>query len=452
MQTQSPRDLEDTRRTDISRIQRQFGPGSVQIRGQVPGARRRCQPSSAYRIGQNLVCASASSAAGSDPATMPQPAKSLAFLPPTSPHRSAMPHSPSPLASTQPTGTAAAAPVHALQLADQVHGGLGRSAADRRGRMQRGRQGQRRVVRGLAGRRARRAPACQVLDVGQLEQADGCSSIRRSAQSGASAARTSATPYWCSSWFLAEASSASPSARSCSGVRAPRRVPASTSEYSFLPGPPDVAARESRRAGRRSRTCSSPGYRSASRPSRTRVSMSCGGGRVLLEGEHDLLAAGRRLDRLTAVATARSQAGGVRLPSDQRRPAGGTSGAGVRRVLACRLAGSGSCWPAAFGSGRIVVSQAWPSRRPTTMPGHHQHRAVGGRIEGEAAEGDRAGAGDGDLVGDQRAVEQFAQPFLAGREPVVPGRQRDLRDRAPADECRRRAGPRPAPAAPAAWR
>ena len=41
---------------------------------------------------------------GWDPATMPQPANSLARLPTISPQRSAMPHSPLPRASTQPTG------------------------------------------------------------------------------------------------------------------------------------------------------------------------------------------------------------------------------------------------------------------------------------------------------------------------------------------------------------
>jgi 2-succinyl-5-enolpyruvyl-6-hydroxy-3-cyclohexene-1-carboxylate synthase len=68
--------------------------------------RRRRQASSANRMGANLATVSASSAAGSEPATMPQPANSRARGPSTSAHRSAMPHSPLPRASTQPTGPA----------------------------------------------------------------------------------------------------------------------------------------------------------------------------------------------------------------------------------------------------------------------------------------------------------------------------------------------------------
>ena len=72
---------------------------------------------------------------------------------------------------------------------------------------------------------------------------------------------------------------------------------------------------------------------------------------------------------LTAVATARSQAGGVRLPSDQRRPVGGTSGAGTGSSGISSWPARGSCRSAPSGSDWIVVSQAWPSRRPTTMRG-----------------------------------------------------------------------------------
>ena len=68
----------------------------------LPGA----QASSANRMGANLATVSASSAAGSEPATMPHPANSLARRPSTCAHRSAMPHSPFPRASTQPTGPA----------------------------------------------------------------------------------------------------------------------------------------------------------------------------------------------------------------------------------------------------------------------------------------------------------------------------------------------------------
>ena len=64
---------------------------------------------SASRIGTSFADDSATSASGSDPATMPQPAKSRirdGSSRDTAPHRSAMPHSPSPVASIHPTGPA----------------------------------------------------------------------------------------------------------------------------------------------------------------------------------------------------------------------------------------------------------------------------------------------------------------------------------------------------------
>jgi hypothetical protein len=57
-------------------------------------------------MGRNLTWASASSATGSEPATMPQPANSRARSPASWAQRRAMPHSPFPSASTQPTGPA----------------------------------------------------------------------------------------------------------------------------------------------------------------------------------------------------------------------------------------------------------------------------------------------------------------------------------------------------------
>ena len=62
---------------------------------------------SASRIGISLATDSASSASGSDPATMPHPANNRICRGSVSlirPHRRAIPHSPSPRASTQPTG------------------------------------------------------------------------------------------------------------------------------------------------------------------------------------------------------------------------------------------------------------------------------------------------------------------------------------------------------------
>ena len=77
-------------------------------RARVGGHRRGCpQPSSAAWKAANFDWVSASSAAGSEPATMPQPANSRALSSPTSSaQRSARPNSPSPRASSQPTGPA----------------------------------------------------------------------------------------------------------------------------------------------------------------------------------------------------------------------------------------------------------------------------------------------------------------------------------------------------------
>ena len=65
------------------------------------------QPSRAAWNAANFAWVSASSAAGSEPATMPQPANSRAPLSPvSSAQRSASPNSPSPRESSQPTGPA----------------------------------------------------------------------------------------------------------------------------------------------------------------------------------------------------------------------------------------------------------------------------------------------------------------------------------------------------------
>jgi hypothetical protein len=56
---------------------------------------------------------------------------------------------------------------------------------------------------------------------------------------------------------------------------------------------------------------------------------------------------------------------------------------------------------------------------------HHEHRAVGGGVEGEAAEGDRPAAGLGHLVVDLGAVEERPEPLLAGGEPVLARGERD---------------------------
>ena len=68
-------------------------------------------------------------------------------------------------------------------------------------------------------------------------------------------------------------------------------------------------------------------------------------------------------------------------------------------------------------------------------PRQHHDGSVGGRVEGEAAERDRARAGHIDLVLGGRGVQQRAEPLLGHGEPVLAGRQRDPGRLAPADQA-----------------
>ncbi len=109
------------------------------------GCRGRAEPPaqpapSAWRMGSSFASDSASSAAGFEAATMPQPAKSRrrwGSSGSSSADRSAMPHSPSPSAPSQPDRTGVPAPVHALDLRDERPGGRGRRPAHGGGRVQR---------------------------------------------------------------------------------------------------------------------------------------------------------------------------------------------------------------------------------------------------------------------------------------------------------------------------
>ena len=114
--------------------------------------------------------------------------------------------------------------------------------------------------------------------------------------------------------------------------------------------------------------------------------------------------------RPTAVATACSQSGAGRLPSCQRTSAGGMSGQAGRSESA--------------GS-PIVVSQARPERRPSTALGttRTEPSQVGSKVKLPKATGPEPGRATG-----------FAQPLLAGREPVLAGRQRDPGSLTPADQ------------------
>ena len=122
--------------------------------------RHRADGPSASRIGTSLATDSASSASGSDPATMPQPANSRicrGSVSLISPQRRAMAHSPSPAGVDPADRSGVALPVQVLQLGDQLPGRVGRRAADRRRRVQGRGQGQR-ADAGLGDRRSRRWP------------------------------------------------------------------------------------------------------------------------------------------------------------------------------------------------------------------------------------------------------------------------------------------------------
>ena len=66
----------------------------------------RGYPPSASRTGTNFAIASANSSSGSESATIPHPANSRTVSPVSCPARNAIPNSPSPEASIQPTGAA----------------------------------------------------------------------------------------------------------------------------------------------------------------------------------------------------------------------------------------------------------------------------------------------------------------------------------------------------------
>jgi hypothetical protein len=85
---------------------RRIRAGATAARWEGESSGARAQPSSASCMGRNFACVSPSSATGSDPATIPHPANRRAVAPVTSAQRSAIPHSPLPRESTQPTGPA----------------------------------------------------------------------------------------------------------------------------------------------------------------------------------------------------------------------------------------------------------------------------------------------------------------------------------------------------------
>ncbi len=148
---------------------------------------------------------SASSAAGSDPATMPQPATSRARFPVEL--RAAQRDAPLAVAvGVHPADRARVPlPVHRLELADQLDGGVGRGAADRGRRVHRGGQGERRPIGGRSGCRGR---GCRGAARWAAGSARGAAATYMAWHSGARASRSDAAAYSCSSFSLADPSSA----------------------------------------------------------------------------------------------------------------------------------------------------------------------------------------------------------------------------------------------------
>ncbi len=182
----------------------------------------------ASRIGTNFAEDSATSASGSEPATMPQPAKSRireGSSSDTAPQRSAMPHSPSPTASIQPTGPAyrpRSMCSSSAMTPSATGAGVPHTAAD----------GCSDAARARDDASSTSTPATSVARCMTLDRCstNGASGTFIEEQCGARASATERTAYSCSSRSFDERASDAASARSCSSSPVRRIVPASTRE------------------------------------------------------------------------------------------------------------------------------------------------------------------------------------------------------------------------------
>ena len=148
-----------------------------------------------------------------------------------------MPHSPLPFASTQPTGAAyrprsmnSSSRISSIAVPDGVPhtAAVGcRAAASCRADACSLSTPPDPAARIAASRPVTCVARCCTL---ASRSSDGSASMSSRSQNGASALRTSATAYRCSSTSLADASSAAPSLASSASLRPRRVVPASTSE------------------------------------------------------------------------------------------------------------------------------------------------------------------------------------------------------------------------------
>ena len=202
------------------------------------------------------------------------------------------------------------------------------------------------------------------------------------------------------------------------------------------------------------------GYRAASRRSRTRASIGRGRGREHVAGQHDLAQGpgGDPADRdrdgvrpvqcgQASVVPAQARRGGARVGQiawiSRRTEASRRTLAGrhrrimaVAEPMAAKLAAVSAL---ATAAGLTAVGDGGEPGQPGRVaaedgPRHDQHGAIGGRVEGEAAERHRAGAGPPEMVLGHDPLEQGAQPFLPGGEAVLTGGQRDPCDFPPAHQ------------------
>ena len=162
---------------------------------------------------------------GSEPATMPQPATRRALVPLSWAQRSAMPHSPLPSASTQPTG-----PVTVPGPSTPTRGSarLRRRLGSRRRRRS---GGPRPPGPAPTGRRRSACPESGYRDAAGWAVGSARDAGRRTrlAERGERVS-SDAAAYWCSSFSLAEPSSAAARPESSAGVAPRGVVPARTSE------------------------------------------------------------------------------------------------------------------------------------------------------------------------------------------------------------------------------
>ena len=246
---------------------------------------------------------------------------------------------------------------------------------------------------------------------------NGRGSAASRSHSGASASRTPVAAYACSSVFLAEASSAAPSASSSAASRPRGVVPGQDERADLGAFPADEQL----------------GGGADHAAARERVTVRVAVGQPVQQRAH--------VERL--------RRGGVEVPGQYRlaQPSGPDARdrgrdrplplrRGQAAVVPAHRAGCGHRHGRAGISGPADGGEPGPAVPAAEHdPGQHQDGSVGGRIEGEAAERHRARSGHLDLVLGAGPLEHRAEPLLRDGEPVLAGGQRDPGRLAPADQA-----------------